>query len=366
VGLVLVVFLVLVFVQQKDLSNYVSTIQNDRESWHTRKQAHDHGLEHRKHHRHKRSKSNSVTDEEQDSVAGVVSKPLPLPLPLELAAPPPAVSSFVASPVKSASGCFNEKKDNDETDIDCGGNCPKCRDFFSCEVDSDCIADNCEDDTCTPDLCLDGVQNGLETDVDCGGKDCKKCPIAYFCRLDDDCSSGVCSKSPPAPLPVPSAGATSGLRTVAPLNLLLNLNHANNPSADPSHDAHGYGLVIPTAAPTTLGQARPRACVSNSSCSNGRRDTLETDIDCGGGGCTGCADYKRCRVGSDCVSTICANARCQSGTACDNGIKVVIPFLCVFFLGETKTDSDTKLCGVCNMLGNPNRGWLQGWRRVGR
>ncbi|MBM4362125.1 MAG: DUF11 domain-containing protein, partial [Deltaproteobacteria bacterium] len=40
--------------------------------------------------------------------------------------------------------------------------------------------------------CADGVQNGTETDVDCGGGVCAPCALGRDCGVGADCSSGVC------------------------------------------------------------------------------------------------------------------------------------------------------------------------------
>jgi hypothetical protein len=41
--------------------------------------------------------------------------------------------------------------------------------------------------------CADGVQNGDETDVDCGGGTCPKCPLNQMCLKASDCISGSCT-----------------------------------------------------------------------------------------------------------------------------------------------------------------------------
>lgn len=41
-------------------------------------------------------------------------------------------------------------------------------------------------------VCTDGVQNGAETDVDCGGPDCDACPVGDACVGDEDCEEGTC------------------------------------------------------------------------------------------------------------------------------------------------------------------------------
>ena len=40
-----------------------------------------------------------------------------------------------------------------------------------------------------PAECDDGIQNGLESDVDCGGLDCDACQPGDSCFIDDDCAS---------------------------------------------------------------------------------------------------------------------------------------------------------------------------------
>lgn len=41
-------------------------------------------------------------------------------------------------------------------------------------------------------LCGDGVQNGAETDVDCGGGTCPRCAVGKKCSTRNDCTSGLC------------------------------------------------------------------------------------------------------------------------------------------------------------------------------
>lgn len=51
----------------------------------------------------------------------------------------------------SNASCFNGLQDGNETAVDCGGDCPPCP------------------------TCDDGIKNGDETGVDCGGSDCEPC-----------------------------------------------------------------------------------------------------------------------------------------------------------------------------------------------
>ena len=81
-----------------------------------------------------------------------------------------------------------------ETDLDCGGLCPGCRDGWACLIDADCASGFCDSSlTCAvpQPSCSDGEKNGSETDTDCGG-DCPGCPIGGGCELGGDCQSGAC------------------------------------------------------------------------------------------------------------------------------------------------------------------------------
>jgi hypothetical protein len=68
--------------------------------------------------------------------------------------------------------CANGVKDQDETDVDCGGaKCDKCDEFKSCNVDTDCKTTYCHQHIkCLTPTCSDGIKNQDESNVDCGGK----------------------------------------------------------------------------------------------------------------------------------------------------------------------------------------------------
>ena len=79
-----------------------------------------------------------------------------------------------------------------ETDVDCGGGCGRCPSFAACDQSSDCASEVCLDNICQPPECVvDGDINGIETDVDCGGG-CPPCSDFSLCEVGDDCTSGVC------------------------------------------------------------------------------------------------------------------------------------------------------------------------------
>jgi hypothetical protein len=78
--------------------------------------------------------------------------------------------------------------------------------------------------------CFDNAKNGNETDIDCGGIDCVPCANGSSCFLDNDCVSGVCHNiqceaacSPP--------GVIDG-----PLPNCINVTARGTPSASAVYD----------------------------------------------------------------------------------------------------------------------------------
>jgi hypothetical protein len=41
--------------------------------------------------------------------------------------------------------------------------------------------------------CGDGIRNGAETDIDCGGGTCSRCQTGKMCNIANDCVSGTCT-----------------------------------------------------------------------------------------------------------------------------------------------------------------------------
>jgi len=77
----------------------------------------------------------------------------------------------------------------------CGGGCEPCFPTESCSSNSDCYYGVCEAGKCLSPTCDDGLSNGEETDVDCGGDStCPRCPAGQGCVWPSDCESDVCIK----------------------------------------------------------------------------------------------------------------------------------------------------------------------------
>ena len=73
---------------------------------------------------------------------------------------------------------------SDPTGIDCGGSgsCPACADYQSCSTGTDCTSLVCANAICQPVSCSDGVKNGSEADIDCGGS-CVPCTVRTPCGM---------------------------------------------------------------------------------------------------------------------------------------------------------------------------------------
>src|SRR5262245_15440204 len=107
---------------------------------------------------------------------------------------------------QSTADCTNRVKDGDETDVDCGGaSCQTCGGGAMCLRGTDCTFGQCLNNVClSPQLadlvtwdsplsgCSNAVQDGTETDVDCGGATCPTCGIGRRCQGPPDCQSATC------------------------------------------------------------------------------------------------------------------------------------------------------------------------------
>ena len=163
--------------------------------------------------------------------------------------------------------CFDGIKNGAESDVDCGGSCvSKCNNGQSCNVHQDCGVGNCVGNVCANPTCTDGVKNGVEPDVDCGGSCPLKCADSKYCLYGIDCQSGICNKT-----------------------IIY------------------YGQ---------LGKCQ------SATCTDGIKNGAETDVDCGGPCPSTCANGKVCSVNGDCASGICTSNICTAtkanGAACSS------------------------------------------------
>jgi plastocyanin len=166
--------------------------------------------------------------------------------------------------------CTDTVQNGFETDVDCGGiasgsGCNTCADGKHCAVNTDCGSSSiCKVGVCTAVSCTDTVKDGTETDVDCGGATCrgqnKLCAVGKTCAVSADCASLFCN-------------------------------------------------------PSTLKCATP-------TCTDTFANGTESDVDCGGTCATKCANGKLCGGGTDCASGVCNSGICGTlalGIACTTG-----------------------------------------------
>jgi hypothetical protein len=146
-----------------------------------------------------------------------------------------------------SSACTDGAKNGNETDVDCGGDCPRCGSEKSCAHGADCLTAACVNGVCASASCDNGVQDSTETDIDCGGTTCQPCGPGLRCRVGSDCTDGACSDS---------------------------------------------------------------VC-RDSSCADRTRNGSETSVDCGGGSCSPCGLNAMCSVDADCASGHCIEKLCR-------------------------------------------------------
>src|SRR5258707_6802 len=88
--------------------------------------------------------------------------------------------------VTVSNSCLDGVLDGTESDVDCGGAvCALCGEGRHCVVNADCSGGTCAVvggqricQVAPPGpTCTDGIKNGVETDVDCGGNVCSPCAI---------------------------------------------------------------------------------------------------------------------------------------------------------------------------------------------
>lgn len=101
--------------------------------------------------------------------------------------------------------CSDGILNGNETGLDCGGSqCDKCEagqeclEVRDCKAGLSCVHLSSEESklVCQAPSCNDKAVNGNETDMDCGGSDCPKCSAGNVCVTDNDCDNDlVCGNS---------------------------------------------------------------------------------------------------------------------------------------------------------------------------
>jgi hypothetical protein len=187
--------------------------------------------------------------------------------------------------------CDDGVLDGTETDVDCGGACAFCPLGASCRVDQDCASEACDGQTqlCVADQCHDHRQDGMESDIDCG-RTCALCPLGQKCKLDWDCASNTCD---------------AGLCHVPYcVDGVKDWNETDVDCGGGQCPGCGVGqaCIATYDCQSQACDAITHTCVTDH-CFDHNRDGDETDLDCGGPTCAmRCAIGRFCQTSSDCVA----------------------------------------------------------------
>jgi hypothetical protein len=216
-------------------------------------------------------------------------------------------------------------KNGDESDVDCGGaNAPPCSADKTCNAPGDCLSRNCVAGKCVASSDSDGVQNGNETGVDCGGPNAKPCAAGGGCVAATDCESKVCTGGKCA-----AASNTDGVKNGTETD--VDCGGAGNPAC-----GDGKGCAMGSDCVSLA--CNRNVCVPPSA-NDGIKNGSETGVDCGGpDAIPRCDTGGGCNAPTDCASQVCTGGTCRAPSPTD-GVK-----------NGTETDVD------CGGAGNPKCG----------
>ncbi len=224
-----------------------------------------------------------------------------------------------------SASCSDGMKDGKETDVDCGGGCAPCADGRGCALGGDCQSQVCVNGQCAAPSCSDGFKNGGESDTDCGG-DCAACANGRACATAADCQSSFCDQKVCKTQPCQD-GVRDGKETDIDCG-----GGACGPCADGRHCvSNGDCQSLQCVA----GSCQPQA-----TCFDGIKNGKESDVDCGGPDCAACPDGSVCNGDVECQDITCSNHLCcpPGGANCDNN---------TFNGCEVDLGTDANNCGAC-------------------
>jgi endo-1,4-beta-D-glucanase Y len=222
-----------------------------------------------------------------------------------------SAAGMMPSPLTiGTSSCTDGLRNGSETDVDCGGTCAAdCANGRACVAGSDCLSGVCTTGICRAASCTDGLRNGSETDVDCGGTCAADCANGRACAAGSDCLSGVCTTGI-----CRAASCTDGLRNGSETDV----DCGGTCAADCAN-----GRACAAGSDCLSGVCTTGICRA-ASCTDGLRNGSETDVDCGGACAADCANGRACTAGSDCVSGVCTTGICGAASGAPTISKVSI------------------------------------------
>ena len=180
--------------------------------------------------------------------------------------------------------CNDGIQNGDETGIDCGGSCNKCTGTETQTPDIKPAQKNCSDD----------AKNGDETDVDCGGS-CDRCANEMHCEqnsdcLSDNCVGGTCEPKSPLCVDGELSGDETDIDCGGSCGKCANGMHCRS-----DEDCSGF--------------CDGDICIS---CNDGLLNGDETDTDCGGRCGATCVVGEGCNTDNDCELYNCVSKSCQN------------------------------------------------------
>jgi hypothetical protein len=248
---------------------------------------------------------------------------------------------------KPSNNCSNSKKDNDETDVDCGGSCGKCL-APSCAIGDFCVV-GCPivDPDCSGNgkSCNagDGCKPSCQKDPDCGGT-CEKDGVCLSCSTKDpDCGTSTCDSGDGCVIGCSTVDLDCGRGSKATCEAKDSCFGGNCKEKDPDCDGATCSkgnLCLLNCKPTDpdclgakckldkdcqTGFCKDDYCLMPS-CNDGVKNQDETDIDCGSVCTEKCLENKGCKKDADCESQNCdvSKGKCDSEigiSSCKNGQK---------------------------------------------
>lgn len=204
--------------------------------------------------------------------------------------------------------CLDGVRNGTESDIDCGGECgASCLLGRACRVGTDCVLGVCTGGICgeAPAGCTNGALDPGESDVDCGGTSCPACGLGERCAAGADCESGSCVGDRCVPM-------SDECR-----NDMLDPGESDVDCGGPTCAACALGATCARDGDCASGACEAGTCID--ACDNGAADPGEADVDCGGAACDPCEDGSSCTTPTDCAGGLCTGGRCASAP-CANGI----------------------------------------------
>ena len=200
--------------------------------------------------------------------------------------------------------------DGNETDVDCGGDkAPACGDGKKCKIGDDCIDEVCTLGVCAAPTCTDNVQNGLETGKDCGGGTCPLCADGAGCKNGmTDCMSGVCTGAK-----CEASACDDKVKNGSETDVDCG-------GTCPGKCTVGEGCKVTADCSNLIcDSGGTKKCLPPSS-TDGLKNGTETDTDCGGGAPTNapkCPVNKTCSIHTDCLSDGCTYLnKCAVAPSC--------------------------------------------------